>query len=303
MDRGIRSRSARLIFTLAIAAATLTACTGMATAKTCAGVAAPSAVARVTPTSESPLDIATRILGHAPRGLAKAIVTRGSIVVANDANYPPFSSIDPSTMEVVGFDVDVARGSAAILGVTVEFRHPQWNYVPRGLAKGYYDVSIGSMEITPQRQKTVAFSTPYSHLAAQILIRKRGPRVTGPASLKGRRVAADRGSTCLSYLRDKTSAVPVAFADYSLAVRALLKRDVSMYLASGVVARLLAGRDDRLALSGKALFWDRCACAVKKGEPDLVELLDYSVRKLRRDGVIGESMVRWFGPGDQGIRP
>ena len=207
------------------------------------------------------------------------------------------------TGEVAGFDVDVARGIAGILGLDVEFRHPAWDWVPRGLVRGTFDVSIASMEITPQRKKTLDFSTPYSHLAAQVLIRKGGPRVTGPASLRGRKVGADRGSTYLTYLRDKTAAHPVVFADYSPAVRALLRREVPMYLTSGVTARQLAGRDDRLALSGKALFWDRGACAVKRGEADLIALLDYSLRKLQRDGVIRESMTRWFGVGDQGIRP
>jgi cystine transport system substrate-binding protein len=304
MDRGTAIRSLRLAFVFAFVAsvAALAGWTGVAGAGVVVSGGDRDVASRQGPETESPLEIATRILGHAPRGLAKTVVERGSILVANDANYPPYSSVDV-TGEVEGFDVDVARGIAAILGVAVEFRHPAWGWVPRGLARGYFDVSIGSMEITPQRKKTVAFSTPYSHLAAQILIRKGGPRVTGPASLRGRKVGADRGSTYLTYLRDKTGATPVAFVDYSPAVRALLKHEVPMYLTSGVMARLLAGRDDRLALSGRLLFWDRCACAVKKGEADVVALLDYSLRKLQRDGVIRESMTRWFGPGDQGIRP
>ena len=305
MDRGIAIRSLRLAFVFAFVAsvAALAGWTGVAGAGVVVSGGDREVATRQEPATESPLEIATRILGHAPRGLAKTIVERGRILVANDANYPPYSSVDGSTGEVEGFDVDVARGIAAILGVAVEFRHPAWDWVPRGLERGYFDASIGSMEITPQRKKTVAFSTPYSHLAAQILIRKGGPRVTGPASLCGRKVGADRGSTYLTYLRDKTGASPIAVADYSPAVRALLKHEVPMYLTSGVMARLLAGRDDRLALSGRPLFWDRCACAVKKGEADLVALLDHSLRDLRRDGVIRESITRWFGPGDQGIRP
>ena len=194
-------------------------------------------------------------------------------------------------------------GSRAFSDLNVEFRHPAWDWVPRGLVRGTFDVSVASMEIAPQRKKTLDFSTPYSHLAAQILIRKGGPRVTGPSSLRGRKVGADRGSTYITYLRARTAATPVVFVDYSPAVRALLKREVPMYLTSGVMARRLAGRDDRLALSGRTLFWDRCACAVKKGEVDLVALLDYGLRELQRDGVVRESMTRWFGAGDQGIRP
>ena len=305
MDRvtAVRSLQLAFIFVFVASVAALAGWSGVAGAGVFVSGGDRDVATRQEPATESPLEIATRILGHAPRGLAKSIVERGSIFVANNHKYPPYSSVDGSTGEVEGFDVDVARGITAILGVAVEFKHPAWDWVPRGLVRGYFDVSIGSMQITHQRKKTVAFSTPYSHLAAQILICRGGPRVTGPASLRGRKVAPDRGSTYLTYLRDGAAGARWRLADYSPAVRALLKHDVPMYLTSGVMARLLAGRDDRLALSGRPLFWDRCACAVKNGEADLGALLDYSLRKLQRDGVIRESMTRWFGPGDKGIRP
>ena len=45
----------------------------------------------------TPAERAEAILGHAPTGLAKAIVDKGTVVVANDANYAPQSSIDKAT--------------------------------------------------------------------------------------------------------------------------------------------------------------------------------------------------------------
>ncbi len=63
------------------------------------------------------MERATAILGHAPTGLAADIATKGEVIVANDSNYAPQSSVDPTTKEVVGFDVDVAKGMAEILGL------------------------------------------------------------------------------------------------------------------------------------------------------------------------------------------
>ena len=76
MDRGTAIRSLWLAFVFAIVAsvAALAGWTGVAGA----GVVS----TRQEPATESPLEIATRILGHAPRGLAKSIVERGSILVA-----------------------------------------------------------------------------------------------------------------------------------------------------------------------------------------------------------------------------
>src|SRR5450756_65967 len=95
--------------------------------------------------SGSAMERATAILGHEPTGLAKDIVTKGEVVVANDSDYPPQSSVDPVTNEVVGFDVDVAKGMAEILGLGIKWEHPEWATIPSGLQNGRYDVSIGSM--------------------------------------------------------------------------------------------------------------------------------------------------------------
>ena len=58
------------------------------------------------------------------------------MVVANDRNYPPQSSIDETTRELVGFDVEVAEGVAAILGLEVSFKNPEWEDHPGGTEPG-----------------------------------------------------------------------------------------------------------------------------------------------------------------------
>ena len=85
-----------------IALAGIVAACGSSSSSTSSSASASAAAA-------TPMDIATKILGHAPTGLAATIVNRGSVIVANDANYPPQSSVDQATGKLVGFDVDVAN--------------------------------------------------------------------------------------------------------------------------------------------------------------------------------------------------
>jgi ABC-type amino acid transport substrate-binding protein len=76
-----------------------------------------------------------------------------------------------------------------------------------------------------------------------------------------------------------------------------------MWLLSAAIAAQIAREDDRLEVTGPALFWDRCGVAVRKGEGDLVKLLDHAVHQLKDDGTTRTLIVKWFGEGDQGIRP
>ena len=67
---------------------------------------------------------AAKILGGEPTGVAKDVVERGYMVVANDRNYAPQSSIDATTGELVGFDVDVAKEVGADPRPRRPFREP-----------------------------------------------------------------------------------------------------------------------------------------------------------------------------------
>ena len=136
------------------------------------------------------MEMATKILGHAPTGLAAKIVDRGSVIVANDANYPPQSSIDKTTGKMVGFDVDVAKKMGEMLDLKVNFKNPAWETIPTGLNQGSYDVSIGSMTITPERRKQLDFTEPYYYTSGQLFVKKGGPQVTDVGDLgrqEGRR--------------------------------------------------------------------------------------------------------------------
>ena len=263
----------------------------------CAGAAAP---ARAT---DSPEAIARQILGHAPRGLAEVVVRRGFVRVATDANYPPFSSIDPSTDHPVGFDVDYAKAVARLLGLTVRFKYPAWSWVPRGLVKArYFEVSVGGLKDTWKNRRTLAFTRAYYHLAAKVLIRKGGPAVTGVESLAGRRVGATPGAY-LRFLRGKTEARAVQLGAWDEGEHALRHREIAMWLTSAVLAGRIAQNDAKLAVTGPPLFWDRCAVATRKGEDDLIALMDHAVRTLKEDGTTQALIEKWFGTEDPGIRP
>lgn len=263
----------------------------------CAGAAAPARAA------DSPGAIARQILGHAPQGLAKVVVTRGFVRVADDANYPPFSSIDPSNDHLVGFDVDYAKAVGNVLGLMVRFKNPAWSWVPRGLVKArYFEVSIGGLKNTWKNRRTLAFTHAYYHLAAKVLIRQGGPAVTGVESLAGRRVGAMSG-TYLRFLQNRTGARAVQVRYGDDAQRALRRREIAMWLTSALVANRVASADDTFEVTGPALFWDRCAVATRRGEDDLIALMDHAVRTLREDGTTQALIEKWFGTEDPGIRP
>ena len=99
--------------------------------------------------------------------LLDAIKQRGYILVSTDPNYEPQSFLNtegkrpadtkcPSdaltTAEMQGFDVDVAKAIGDDLGVETCFATPSWDAITAGNWVDKWDVSVGSMTITTDRQ-------------------------------------------------------------------------------------------------------------------------------------------------------
>lgn len=250
----------------------------------------------------SPATIAKHILGHAPRGLAKTIVQRGKVRVANDINYPPQSFVDPKTHKLVGFDVDVARKVARILGLKVVWKHPLWVNVIAGLRKGRFDVSIGSMNITPARKKLVSFTGPYYFAEYQVFVKVGGTQITGPADLAGKTVAVLAGYPYGAYLTKNTQAIVKTYSTDLAAVTDLANGKVDFWMTDPFTGQqaILAGQP--IELSGKPLHYDNLAFAIKKGQQDWLALLNYTVKKMHRDGALTAMSKKWYGGLDLTVK-
>jgi polar amino acid transport system substrate-binding protein len=263
------------------------------------------------PLSGSAMDRATTILGQAPTGLALDIVTKGEVVVANDSDYAPQSSVDPVTKEVVGFDVDVAKAMAEILGLGIKWEHPQWATIPSGLVNGRYDVSIGSMTsavdgnkadpTVVDRWKTLDFSEPYYYTPGQVFVKKGGTQITGPADLDGKTVGVGASTTYYSWLKANTKAVVKTYDTDVNAFPDLLNGNIDFAMTAGTTGQQAILEGKAMEFSGKPLYYEDLSMAVKKGEADWVALLTYTVQQMHKDGALSAMSKQWYNGIDLSV--
>ena len=261
-----------------------------------------SSSASATAAATSPMDIATKVLGHAPTGLAATIVNRGSVIVANDANYPPQSSVDQATGKLVGFDVDVANKMGELLGLTVDFKNPAWETIPAGLQQGKYDVSIGSMTITPERQKVLAFTDPYYYTSGQIFVKKGGQQITGVADLAGKKVGVGAATTYYDYLKKNTKAVVKTYTTDADAFPDLANGNLDFVMTAGPTGQQAILSGQPFEFSGKPLYYEDLAMALKLGEADWLALLNYTVQTMHSDGSLTAMSKQWYNGMDLTVK-
>lgn len=72
--------------------------------------------------------------------------------------------------ELVGFEVDVARRLAKDAGLKVEFIPTAWDGIIPALLAGKFDVIIGGLSITPERNMSVLFTSHMLTLGYNLLL-------------------------------------------------------------------------------------------------------------------------------------
>jgi len=148
------------------------------------------------------------------KDLLAMILERGYIAVSTDPNYAPQSFLNtdgsrpadtkcPNDMltsaEMQGFDVDVAKAIGESLGVETCFATPDWDTITAGTWSDKWDVSVGSMTITPERQEVLDFSVPYYGTPAVVAVGAES-ELTSLDELAGKYVCAGASTTYETWL-------------------------------------------------------------------------------------------------------
>ena len=156
------------------------------------------------------------------------IQNRGYLIVSTDPAYPPQSQLVegvqrlanskcPSDLrtanELEGFDISTAVEIAKRLGVEACFITPDWTLIVSGKWADRWDISVGSMTITPERMQALYFTQPYYTTPAQFFVHKDNTTFTQPSDLSGKKVGACTGCTYDFYLAG-TLTIPGETIDY-----------------------------------------------------------------------------------------
>jgi len=164
---------------------------------------APTAMAEATAATE-PTAMAEATAAPAAGGdLLADVKKRGKLLIATDANYKPQSFKNPDgTFE--GFDIDVAKEVAKRLGVEAEFIDVNFDIITAGAWNSRWDMNAGSMTITPDRKKSLYFSSPYYYTPASFVVHK-DSKAASIDDLKGKQIGVGAATTYQDYLEGKLS--------------------------------------------------------------------------------------------------
>ena len=123
------------------------------------------------------------------------------------------ASDERTAAELTGFDVEVAVAIAAKLGVEACFVTPDWTLITAGNWSNRWDISIGSMTVTPERMANLYFTQPYYTTPAAFFVNSANTTYTNVTDLSGKKIGACTGCTYDAYLSG-TLSIPGETIDF-----------------------------------------------------------------------------------------
>jgi polar amino acid transport system substrate-binding protein len=222
-----------------------------------------------------------------PGSTMATIAERGRLIVGVDQNTRPFGFRDPSTGQLEGFDIDVAREIArAIFGDpnridprVVEARHRE-----DALKSGEVDVVVRTYSITCDRKEIVAFSTTYFNANQKILAVK-GSGIDSAAALAGKRVCAATGTTSLKALLALESKPKVfGVTSWTDCLVMLQQGQVDAISTDDAVLAGLKEQDPNVEVVGDSIAVEPYGIGIKKENEDLVRFVNGVLDEMRADG-------------------
>lgn len=224
------------------------------------------------------------------------LVQAGTLTVATEGTYRPFSYHEDGSGDLVGYDVEVAEAVAEKLGLEVVFQETQWDAIFAGLDAGRFDVIANQVSITPDREEQYLFSEPYTVSRGVIVVNEGDTSISSFDDLEGKTTAQSLTSNW-NALATESGANVEAVEGWAQSVALLQQGRVDATINDELTfldyvnttpdaAIEVAAETDDTSLSAFAFTQDKEA---------LVEAIDEALAELREEGVLAELGEKYFG--------
>ncbi|MNP20977.1 putative ABC transporter arginine-binding protein 2 precursor [compost metagenome] len=151
--------------------------------------------------------------------------------------------------KIVGFDVDLANALCKEIDATCTFANQSFDSLIPSLKFRRIDAVMAGMDITPEREKQVLFSTPYYENSA-LFIGQKG-KYASIEALKGKKVGVQNGTTHQKFIMDKHPEITtVPYDSYQNARLDLQNGRIDAVFGDNAVVTEWLKANDKLAAVG-----------------------------------------------------
>jgi len=216
--------------------------------------------------------------------------------IATDAVNLPFEF--GSGTGVQGFDVDLGNEIAKDLGYEVKWVKSPFERLFEILKNGEVELVISAISMSPDRKKEFALSEPYFNSGNTIARRQDHPEIKSLASLAGKKVGVQSGTTGDQFMTTQRIAAGVAILKFPTlddALGALNRTEIDAVVGDEPILTYSIYRSfPNLMTIGILLTEEQYVVVTRRGEKELISKVNETVERLKKSGELEASKKKWF---------
>lgn len=229
----------------------------------------------------------------------------GVLTVGSEIGYPPFEDFADDGTTPIGFDIDIATAVASKMGLKVNFINTAWDGIFAGIGVNY-DIACSAVTITPERQETMLFSTPYiNNYQAVVLLANDDRKINSFMDLDGMSISLQKETTSDILMSDYKSTGTidiqiVANEKITSCFTQLQNGEVDAVVVDSTVADgyINSSKDFVIAYEDKDEA-EQFGIAMGKDNTALQTAINQALKELEAEGFIKETYDFWFGAAAQ----
>lgn len=218
----------------------------------------------------------------------------GVYVFAADATWPPFEFIDENG-NLTGFEVELVPMIGEHVGVEMRVENIAWDTIFAGLANGQYDGVASGVTVTEERKQTMDFSMPIAS-QGQVVVVMTGSDIQSADDLTGKSVGVQIGTTG-DFALDDYDVDRRQYDDIGLAIQDMINGNLDACVCDSIIASdfVLANENyaGMLRVAGEPFTDEEIAIAVKKGNTELLDLVNQGLQAMMDDGSFDALKAKW----------
>ena len=226
------------------------------------------------------------------------VIRRGELRVGMEAGYLPFEMRDKKG-DIIGFDVDLAKLMARTMGVKVTFVNTAWDGIIPALLTDKFDILMGGMTITPERNLQVNFAAPYIVIGQTLLVAKKSAD-----KIRNIKDANDPQFTIGTKLGTTGDIAAKRYAPKAKIKTYDTQTDAALEVRSGRIDAMIYDlpfntiyglqNKETLVHLKEPFTKEPLGWAVRKGDPDFLNWLDNFLNQIHNDGTYDALYAKWF---------
>jgi len=235
----------------------------------------------------------------AKKSTIENILKRGELRVGFESGYVPFEMTNKKG-EFIGFDMDYGRRLAKSMGVKFVPINTAWDGIIPALMTSKFDIIMGGMTITQERNLKVNFANPYIVVGQTILLNKKlKDRVLSYKDLNNPKyiVTSRMGTTGEQAIKKYIpKATYKGFESEAEAGLEVINGKADALVYDLPFCGYLYGSQGQ----GKTIFlsdpftYEPLAWAINKGDPDFLNYLNNFLRQTKGDGFYDLMYKKWI---------